>query len=176
MKDGNPVVTVGAPGSDTIITAVAQILMNYLDRDLSLTEAIEEPRITQRNNFNAHTEFEGRYESETSDLRRALEERGHIVREGLHEIGAATGIAFHEDGRVSAAAEAERRGGGSALVQQLFSDVPPDTFAYDAIMNLTAQGILTGYSDGTYRRSQAVNRGQSARIIARALELPSQKR
>ncbi|WP_052363516.1 gamma-glutamyltransferase [Geomicrobium sp. JCM 19037] len=177
MKDGNPVVTVGAPGSDTIITTVAQILMNYLDRDLSLTEAIEEPRITQRNNFNAHTEFEGRYESETSDLRRALEERGHIVREGLHEIGAATGIAFHEDGRVSAAAEAERRGGGSALVQQqLFSDVPPDTFAYDAIMNLTAQGILTGYSDGTYRRSQAVNRGQSARIIARALELPSQKR
>jgi gamma-glutamyltranspeptidase / glutathione hydrolase len=34
------------------------------------------------------------------------------------EIGAATGIEFLSDGRVLAAAERTRRGGGSAMVEQ----------------------------------------------------------
>jgi len=34
------------------------------------------------------------------------------------EIGAATGIEFLDDGRVVAAAEPERRGGGSAMVEE----------------------------------------------------------
>ncbi|QQK74781.1 gamma-glutamyltransferase [Salicibibacter cibarius] len=125
MEDQSPVLTVGAPGSDTILTTVSQIMMNKLDFDTPLPEAIEQPRLSQRNNFNALAEYEENYlDAETEQHIEELEAMGHLFTANTNEqgIGAAVGIEFSEDGQVTAATEPERRGGGSALVQSEIGD------------------------------------------------------
>ena len=42
--------------------------------------------------------------------------------------------------------------------------------AYQSILNVTANGIASGYSDGTYRPEQPVTRGQFSAFMARTLE------
>jgi gamma-glutamyltranspeptidase/glutathione hydrolase len=44
-KDGQPFFTVGSPGGKTIITTVAQIILNVVEFDMTLAEAVQEPRI-----------------------------------------------------------------------------------------------------------------------------------
>jgi beta propeller repeat protein len=53
-----------------------------------------------------------------------------------------------------------------------FSDVSTSHWAYKYIEYCAdpAQGVVTGFEDGTYQPGQAVNRGQMAAFIARALE------
>ncbi|MCC9154793.1 gamma-glutamyltransferase [Streptomyces parvulus] len=106
-----PVVAVGSPGGATIITTVLQTLTGFIDRGLPLVDAIAAPRASQRNA--AQTELEpGLYDS---PLRGRLEALGHSFKENP-EIGAATGVQRLPDGRWLAAAEKQRRGGGSAMV------------------------------------------------------------
>jgi uncharacterized repeat protein (TIGR01451 family) len=50
-----------------------------------------------------------------------------------------------------------------------FSDVGTSFWAYKYIEYCVATGIVVGYSDGTYRPANPVNRGQMAAYIARAL-------
>ncbi|MFC9099427.1 gamma-glutamyltransferase [Streptomyces rochei] len=106
-----PVVAVGSPGGATIITTVLQTLTGVLDRGLPLVDAIAAPRASQRNA--AQTELEpGLYDS---GLREELEAIGHSFKRNP-EIGAATGVQRLPNGAWLAAAEKERRGGGSAMV------------------------------------------------------------
>ncbi|WP_030565141.1 gamma-glutamyltransferase [Streptomyces aureocirculatus] len=110
-KNDRPVVALGSPGGATIITTVLQTLTGYLDRDLSLVDAIAEPRASQRNA--ARTELEpGLWDS---GEQRRLEAIGHSFKQNP-EIGAATGVERLPGGKWRAAAEKERRGGGSAMV------------------------------------------------------------
>lgn len=46
-----------------------------------------------------------------------------------------------------------------------FKDVPPSHPNYKAIMELKTRGIIAGYSDGTFKPDQAVNRVESLKII-----------
>ena len=110
LHDGEPFLALGSPGGSTIITTVTQILFNRIDRDMPLPEALAAPRATQRNTTDVLAEpaFIQRYGA-------GLEDLGHTFSE-LEEIGAATAIEFGEGGKLIAAAEPERRGGGSALV------------------------------------------------------------
>ena len=110
LRDGAPVLALGSPGGATIITTVLQTLVGRVERDLGLGEAIAAPRASQRNSATTDAEpaFLERYGAE-------LEARGHVFAETA-EIGAATGIEFLPGGLVLAAAEPERRGGGSAGV------------------------------------------------------------
>ena len=50
-----------------------------------------------------------------------------------------------------------------------FMDVPMNHWAYDAIGQLAAHGILSGYPDGTYKGKQATTRYEMASALARAL-------
>jgi hypothetical protein len=50
-----------------------------------------------------------------------------------------------------------------------FPDVPADHWAYNYIEYAKAQGIVGGYPTGEYRPANAVDRGQMAVFIARAL-------
>ncbi|MFF9898423.1 gamma-glutamyltransferase [Streptomyces longispororuber] len=110
-EERKPVVALGSPGGATIITTVLQTLTGFLDRDLPLVDAIAAPRASQRNA--AQTELEpGLWDS---PLRRHLEALGHSFKQNP-EIGAATGVQRLPDGKWRAAAEKERRGGGSAMV------------------------------------------------------------
>ena len=49
LKDDRPWLALGSPGGATIITSVAQTLLGYVDRDLSLEDAIAAPRLSSRN-------------------------------------------------------------------------------------------------------------------------------
>lgn len=52
----------------------------------------------------------------------------------------------------------------------IFNDVSPNMAAYQSILNVAADGIASGYSDGTYRPDQSVTRGQFSAFMARTLE------
>ena len=112
LRNGRPFLAVGSPGGATIITTVLQILVNRLDFGMTLPQALAAPRASQRN-------------AATTDVEQAFIEQGAIAEPIAArgekyakpaEIGAATGIEFLGGGRLLAAAEPVRRGGGSAMV------------------------------------------------------------
>jgi len=112
LKNGAPFLALGSPGGATIITTVLQLLVDRIDRGLTLPQAIVDPRLSQRNAVNTGVE-----PAFLSDPDRApLEARGHHFT-NAGEIGAATAIEFLPGGGVLAAAEPVRRGGGSALTE-----------------------------------------------------------
>ena len=113
LDDGRPFLALGSPGGSMIITTVLQILLERLDLGATLPQAIAQPRASQRNM--ATTAAEPAFMSSPDAT--ALEGRGHAFT-STPEIGAATGIEFLRDGRVLAAAEPLRRGGGSAMVER----------------------------------------------------------
>jgi gamma-glutamyltranspeptidase / glutathione hydrolase len=107
LEDGQPFLALGSPGGSTIITTVLQTLVNRLDRHLPLPDAIAAPRATQRNTETV--------QAEPGFPRVRLEALGHVFADNP-EIGAVTAIEFLRSGRLLAAAEPVRRGGGSAMV------------------------------------------------------------
>jgi gamma-glutamyltranspeptidase / glutathione hydrolase len=115
LRDGEPLVALGSPGGASIITTVAQTLLNRLDFGMSLPDAIAAPRLSQRNGATTQTEAEFLGTPEAA----ALQARGHsfTVSTGTGaQIGAATANELLGGGRLLAAAEPVRRGGGSAMV------------------------------------------------------------
>ncbi|HOB39670.1 MAG TPA: S-layer homology domain-containing protein [Limnochordia bacterium] len=51
-----------------------------------------------------------------------------------------------------------------------FADVPADHWAYDAIVQLAAAGLIEGYPDGTYGGARMMTRYEAAMVFARALQ------
>jgi gamma-glutamyltranspeptidase/glutathione hydrolase len=111
LSHGKPFLATGSPGGSTIITTVFQILLNRIDLGMTLPDAIAAPRANQRNTAAVQAEPAFLALPEAAELA-AL---GHSFT-STPEIGAATGVEFLPDGRVLAAAEPVRRGGGSAAV------------------------------------------------------------
>jgi gamma-glutamyltranspeptidase/glutathione hydrolase len=115
LRQGSPFLAVGSPGGASIITTVLQILIERLDHGRTLPQAIAAPRASQRNSPDTQAEpaFIDTYGSALRDL-------GHQFvlppPSPQLEIGAATGIEFLGSGRLLAAAEPARRGGGAAAV------------------------------------------------------------
>jgi len=115
LRNGRPFLALGSPGGASIITTVAQILLDRLDFGMSLPDAVASPRLSQRNSAQTQTETPFLATPEAA----ALQARGQsfMVSTGTGaEIGAATGIEFLPGGALQAAAEPVRRGGGSAAV------------------------------------------------------------
>jgi gamma-glutamyltranspeptidase/glutathione hydrolase len=110
LDEGRPFLATGSPGGSMIITTVLQVLMERIDAGKTLPQAIAEPRASQRNTpaTAAEQAFRDRYET-------ALKAKNHTFTTSA-EIGAVTGIEFLGRGRLLAAAEPVRRGGGSAQV------------------------------------------------------------
>jgi gamma-glutamyltranspeptidase/glutathione hydrolase len=111
LDSGKPVLALGSPGGATIITTVAQVLTEYLDRDLDIVDPIAATRISSRNGLTTDAEpaiFNGPDGA-------ALTALGHNLK-SVPEIGAATAIRLFGDRLFEAAAETTRRGGGSAQV------------------------------------------------------------
>ncbi len=113
-SDGKPFLAVGSPGGSTIITTVLQVLLERLDLGATLPEAIAAPRASQRNT--EVTEAEQAF-IDSPEGQALAASYGHEFEVPDSEvIGAVTGLEFLDRGRVLAAAEPERRGGGSAAV------------------------------------------------------------
>ncbi len=49
LRDGKPFLALGSPGGSTIITTVTQLLVDRIDRQMSLPDAIADPRAQQAN-------------------------------------------------------------------------------------------------------------------------------
>lgn len=50
-----------------------------------------------------------------------------------------------------------------------FSDVPADHWAYEAVTQLAAEGVIEGYGDSTFRGGRSITRYEMAQMVARAM-------
>lgn len=117
LKDGAPFVALGSPGGSTIITTVLQTILNRVDLGMTISEAIAAPRAAQRNTakITAEPAFIAAYGSQLTPFGHQFTPSGDAFTSAA-EIGAATAIEFGPGGKLTAAAEPVRRGGGSAMV------------------------------------------------------------
>lgn len=53
----------------------------------------------------------------------------------------------------------------------VFKDLNPNADYYKPVLDLVNRGVISGYSDGTFRPSEAVTRGEAAKILAIAMGL-----
>ncbi|QBE62959.1 gamma-glutamyltransferase [Pseudoduganella lutea] len=114
LKDGKPAFTIGSPGGATIITTVLQTIVNHVDLGMRMDQAIDAPRLSERNGTATDVEpgFAG------SPQAAALAPFRQRWAAKPEEIGAANALVFNPDGTVTAVSEGHRHGIGSALVQK----------------------------------------------------------
>lgn len=110
VRDGRPVLAVGAAGGTTIQTTVLGILVNHLDLGLGLPEALSAGRASQANT--ASTVAESPFLQAFGD---ELTTRFGQRLSGTGAIAVAQGVAVLPDGRLVAVADA-RGGDGDARV------------------------------------------------------------
>lgn len=75
LKDGKPVMAVGTPGGDLIISTVAQVIINVIDHRMSVREAVFAPRLFATF-YQQQVEIEPGFTPETYDQLRSL---GHTL-------------------------------------------------------------------------------------------------
>jgi gamma-glutamyltranspeptidase/glutathione hydrolase len=117
LRHRKPLLALGSPGGSTIITTVLQILVDRLDRGMSLADAIAAPRVAPNNTtpVKAEQAYLDLYQAGLTALGHTLTVVGQPGTSAA-EIGAATAIEFGRHGKLTAAAEPTRRGGGAADV------------------------------------------------------------
>jgi gamma-glutamyltranspeptidase / glutathione hydrolase len=123
LESGRPWLAVGSPGGASIITTVLQILLNRIDFGMTLPQAIAAPRASQRNSAVTQAEPAFIAAPTTPGLQQLGQSFAIADTSPLDptikispNIGAASGLEFLGNGKVLAAAEPVRRGGGSAAV------------------------------------------------------------
>ena len=114
LRNGKPAFTIGSPGGSTIITTVLQTIVNHVDLGMPMDQALNAPRLSERNGTT--TDIEPGFAA--SAQANALAQFGHKWSSKPEEIGAANALVFNPDGTVTAVSEAKRHGTGTALVQQ----------------------------------------------------------
>ena len=67
------------------------------------------------------------------------------------------------------AAVAALTAGVSAYAANPFSDVSTDDWAYQAVSDLSDQGVVEGYPDGTFKGERNMTRYELAQVIARLM-------
>jgi gamma-glutamyltranspeptidase/glutathione hydrolase len=123
LHHGTPFLAIGSPGGATIITTVLQILLNRIDFGMTLPQAIDAPRASQRNSVTTQVEPDFLTEPTTPGLT-ALGQSFAVSNTSPLDptiiipptIGAAAGLEFLGHGAVLAAGEPVRRGGTAAGV------------------------------------------------------------
>ncbi len=94
LNDGKPFIIIGSPGGSRIITTVLQVVLNIIEHDMDILEAVSKPRThSQWLPDVIMTEVDAIPDS----VRNELESRGHkIILRG--NIGLANGIVINENG------------------------------------------------------------------------------
>ncbi len=59
--------------------------------------------------------------------------------------------------------------GTGEAAQSPFSDVPQDHWAYDAVAQLAADGVIEGYGDTTFQGSKPITRFEMSQMVAKAM-------
>lgn len=107
LKDGQPLLAVGASGGPRIITGTLQTLMNVIDFGMNVNEAVSAPRIHHQ--WVPETLYIER--EMPQDVREALQRRGHVL--SLGEAESAVQAVMFRDGAFSGASD-PRKGGQPA--------------------------------------------------------------
>lgn len=107
-----PALVLGSPGGGAIITAVLQVLVNVIDHDLPLQEAVDAPRF--------HHQWQpDRIQHELrafpADVRRNLLERGHLLEETDDPLGNVNAIGLDARGAWLGAADPRRQGAAAGF-------------------------------------------------------------
>lgn len=110
-KDGKPVMAIGTPGGRTIINTVLQVILNVVDHDMDIAEAIEAGRIHHQW-FPDVTRIE--HGATTLDSQRMLEAMGHNTR-WTGSLGRAMGIIIDREKGIIYGAADSRSPDGAAL-------------------------------------------------------------
>jgi gamma-glutamyltranspeptidase/glutathione hydrolase len=116
MKDGNVWFATGSPGGPTIINTVLQIVLNIVDFDMTMQEAVDAPRFHHQ--WLPDTIFWEARDLQT-DTRTAVEKLGHIFRDkpGFSDsstMGDANGVMIDRTTGWRMGASDPRRGGAPA--------------------------------------------------------------
>lgn len=114
LEDNKPFIIIGSPGGSQIITTVLQVILNCIDYDMNIREAIEAPRFHHQ--WMPDSIF---YEQKTltPELRNKLTALGyHFHDEGADKrrIGIAEGIMIDQKNKIIYGAS-DPRGGGLAM-------------------------------------------------------------
>ncbi len=109
LKNGEPVLTLGAAGGPTIITQVVQAIHRFIDLDLPLEACLGNPRVHQQWSP-PHVGIEDGF---AVDVTEALRERGHEVKTG--GTGTSQAIRRLPNGDFEAVADPRREGRADAL-------------------------------------------------------------
>jgi gamma-glutamyltranspeptidase/glutathione hydrolase len=114
LKNRKPYIIVGSPGGSSIITAVLQVILNCIDFNMNIREAIEEPRIHHQ--WMPDSVF---YEKNafTDDVKKKLVAMGYNLDEegaGKRVLGIVEGIMIDNKNKIIYGAD-DPRGGGLAL-------------------------------------------------------------
>lgn len=111
LKDGKLWFAVGSPGGPTIINTVFQVLVNVIDFEMTLQQAIDAPRIHHQY-FPDYIYWEPY--GINPDTRRALEKLGYAFRDRAERMGDAEGVMI-EDGTGMRLGASDPRIGGVAV-------------------------------------------------------------
>ena len=109
LKDGKPIMTVGAPGGRKIINAVSQVIMNVVDFGMGMQDAIAAPRVDASG---LETAYHEAIDPDTVD---GLKARGHRMVIGPedyanHSFARPTGVLVDEEsGRLRGGVDLLRR-------------------------------------------------------------------
>jgi gamma-glutamyltranspeptidase/glutathione hydrolase len=113
LKDDNPYIIIGSPGGSQIITTVLQVVLNCIDFDMNIREAIEAPRIHHQ--WMPDSIFYER-DALSPEVRQQLTEMGYYFWDEGYEarlIGIAEGIMIDVENKIIYGAS-DPRGGGLA--------------------------------------------------------------
>ncbi|MFP5265141.1 MAG: gamma-glutamyltransferase [Blastocatellia bacterium] len=108
LKDGKVYFAIGSPGGPTIINTVLQVIVNIIDFNMNIQQAIDAPRF--------HHQWmpdQIRWEPYglNLDTRRALEKRGHVFADKPGSMGDAEGVMIDPKSGMRLGASDPRLGG-----------------------------------------------------------------
>lgn len=115
LKDGQPFIITGSPGGSTIITVVLQVLINVIDFNMNIQEAVNSPRIHHQwmPDIIYLEEF-----AVSKDVKYNLEEMGYKFGDRDHTfrvLGSAQSILIDNENRNIYGAPDPRRGKAAAV-------------------------------------------------------------
>jgi len=114
MKNGKPVMAIGSPGSERIISAIVQVVSLWIDAGLNIEEAVSNPRIHVTPDKIIYLESNDMSETQKNNLINSgfsfEQPPSEIILNGLNPyFGGINAIAF-ENGEWKGAADPRRDG------------------------------------------------------------------
>ncbi|MBI9106431.1 MAG: gamma-glutamyltransferase [Spirochaetales bacterium] len=108
LKDGSPFMVIGSPGGSNIIVAVAQVISNVVDYDMSIIDAVDALRLVSK--LGAGITIEGRISDDTVKALQALGHEVSVKDSYYPSLGSVNSILIDETGVIVGVGDPRRDG------------------------------------------------------------------